>query len=104
MGAQNKIVWDQRQEIDKVSFMSRDTSQKYFSQFVPGLEPKLSFFYLVTCMAFLKFSSHFVQFVILAGNALGKSLGNLIKIVQVLNGSLTCHAFPHFLSKANYGP
>jgi hypothetical protein len=84
--------------------MSRDTSQKYLSRFAPGLEPKLSIFYLLTDMGFLKFHSHFVQFVILAGNALGKSLGNLIKVVQVLNGSLTCHAVLHFLSKANYGP
>jgi hypothetical protein len=52
-------------------------------------------------MAFLKFHSHFVRLVILAGNALGKSLDNLIKIVQVLKGHVM-----HFLtlSKANYGP
>jgi hypothetical protein len=76
--------------------MSRDTSQKYLSRFAPGLEPKLSIFYLLEYMAFLKFCNHFVQFVILAVYTLGKSLGNLIKIVQVLKGSLTCHAFSHF--------
>ncbi len=42
------------QDIDRVSFMSKDPIPKNLSRFAHGLEPKL-IFNLLTYMAFLKF-------------------------------------------------